>query len=206
MPRKITNVEDLKSLIKERLNKLMESEAKSVGDPMDVKMNSMTDEGGKLKDKVGTNDPMSVKMNSEAKNGTEDTGAQVAVKAGAAKGEKGPTAGQADAKMEEKSSAEASVKAGVPFVEKPKEGMNKMDDEGTDETKTYVEAGSASVGSQPTTVGQKAPDFKEAAPESEEKEKRIADAIQMKEGMKFKNKAELLTFIKEEARRIATII
>lgn len=206
MPRKITNVEDLKSLIKERLNKLMESEAKSVGDPMDVKMNSMADEGGKLKDKVGTNDPMSVKMNSEAKNGTENTGAQVAVKAGAAKGEKGPTAGQVDAKMEEKSSAEASVKAGVPFVEKPKEGMNKMDDEGTDETKTYVEAGSGSVGSQPTTVGQKAPDFKEAAPESEEKEKRIADAIQMKEGMKFKNKAELLTFIKEEARRIATII
>lgn len=205
MPRKITNVEDLKSLIKERLNKIMESEAKSVGHPMDVKMNSMTDEGDKLKDSVGANDPMSVKMNSEADNGTADTGAQVGVKAGATKGNKGPTAGQAEAKMEEKSGSEASVKAGDPFVEKPKEGMNKMDNEGDDTTKTYVEAGSGNVGSQPTTVGQKAPDFKEEAPEGE-KDKRIADAIQMKEGMKFKNKEDLLNFIKEEAKRIANIL
>lgn len=205
MPRKITNVEELKSLIKERLNKIMESEAKSVGDPMDVKMNSMTDEGGKLKDAVGTNDPMSVEMNSELKNGTEETGAQVSVKAGAAKGDKGPTAGQAGAKMEEKSGSEASVKAGDPFIEKPKEGMNKMDQDGDDTTKTYAEAGSGSVGSQPTTVGQKAPDFKEAAPEGE-KDKRIADAIQMKEGMRFKNKEDLISFIKEEAKRIADIL
>jgi len=206
MPIKITNVDDLKSLIKQRLNKIMESEAKSVGDPMDVKMNSMTDEGGKLKTAAPEKDPMNVKMNAEAKNGTEDTGAKVAIKAGSAKGESGPTAGQANAKVEEKTSAEASVKAGEPFVEKPKEGMNKMDEEGSDETKTYVEPGSGGVGSQPTTVGQKAPDFKEAAPKSEEKEKRIADAIQMKEGMKFKNKQELMNFIKEEAKRIASII
>ena len=80
-----------------------------------------------------------------------------------------------------------------------------MDDEGDDKTKTYVEAGSGGVGSQPTTVGQKAPEFKEAAPESD-KDKRIADAIQMKEGMKFKNKSELINFIKEEAKRIAEIL
>ncbi len=207
MGRKITNVEELKSLIKERVNKIMESEnAKNAGDPMDVKMNSMTDEGGKLGTKAPSGDPMEVEMNTEAENGTEDTGAQVAVKAGSAKGDKGPTAGQATANMEEKNSAEASIKAGEPFVEKPKEGMNKMDEEGSDKTKTYVDAGSGSVGSQPTTVGQKAPEFKEAAPKSEEKEKRIADAIQMKEGMRFNNKTELLNFIKEEAKRIASTL
>lgn len=207
MARKINSVEELKSLIKERVNKIMENEsAKSAGDPMDVSMNSMTDEGGKLSTKLPTEDPLNVTMNAEAKNGTESTGAQVAVKAGAAKGDKGPTAGQAAAKMEEKTSSDASVKAGGPFVEKPKEGMNQMDDEGEKGAKTYVDAGSGGVGSQPTTVGQKAPSFKEAAPESKETEKRIADAIEMKEGMKFKNKSELMNFIKEEAKRIASII
>lgn len=199
-------LDEMKEFIKGRVAIILESESsKNLGDPMDVTMNSMVKDGGKLGDKAKTEDPMNVDMNSEAKNGTEDTGAQVSVKAGEAKGSDGPTAGQASAKMEEKSSAAPSVKAGDPFVEKPKDGMNKMDDEGTEGTKTYVEAGDGSVGEQPTTVGQKKPAFDESAPKSEEKD-RIADAIQMKEGMKFKNKSELMDFIKEEAKRISKLI
>jgi hypothetical protein len=202
------NVDGLRAIIKQRVTRIMESEGvKSLGDPMKVKLNTMADEGGKLGTTVGADDPMNVDMNTEAENGTEATGAQVKVKAGAAKGNKGPTAGQHTANMEEKDSAAASVKAGGPFVEKPKEGMNKMD--GTDENagaKTFVKAGDGGVGDQPATTGQKKADFKEDAPESDEKKKRIADAIQMKEGTTFKNKAELLKYIKEEAKKISELL
>lgn len=201
-------LQELKAFIKERVAKIMESEGvKSLGEPMKVTMNSMLDDGGKLGTTVGSDDPLNVDMNTEAENGTEDTGAQVKVKAGAAKGNKGPTAGQHTVNMEEKDSAAASVKAGGPFVEKPKEGMNQMD--GADENagaKTYVKTGDGGVGSQPTTVGQKKPSFAEASPKNDQKEKRIADAIQMKEGMTFKNKAELMKFIKEEARKLSELL
>jgi len=173
---------------------------------MKVNLNSMVKDGGKLGKTPNANDPMTVDMNAEAKNGTKATGAQVSVKAGAAKGNKGATAGQANANMEEKTSAESSVKAGDPFVEKPSEEMNQMD--GTDDggAKTFVKAGDGGVGSQPTTVGQKKSSFSEKAPDNSEKTKKIADAIQMKEGMSFKNKAELMKFIKEEAERIAGLL
>ena len=199
-------LDEMRDFIKGRVAKILESEnSKNLGEPLKVTMNSMVKDGGKLGTSPKAEDPIVADMNTEAKNGTEATGAQVSVKAGDTKGNKGPTAGQANAKMEEKTSAEASAKAGDPFVEKPKEGMNKMDDEGEDGAKTYVEAGEGSVGSQPTTVGQKKPSFDESAPKSEEKD-RIADAIEMKEGMTFKNKAELMSFIKEEAKRIAKLI
>jgi hypothetical protein len=199
-------LQEMKEFIKGRVAKILESEnAKNLGEPLKVDMNSMVKDGGKLGTSPKADDPIVADMNTEAKSGTENTGAQVAVKAGEAKGDKGPTAGQANAKMEEKTSADASVKAGEPFLEKPKEGMNNMDDEGEKGAKTYVEAGDGSVGSQPTTVGQKKPSFDESAPKSEEKD-RISDAIQMKEGMTFKNKAELINFIKGEAKRISKLI
>lgn len=197
---------EMKEFIKGRVARLLEAEgAQSVGEPLKVAMNSMVKDGGKIGNSTKAGDPTAVDMNSEAKNGTEATGAQVSVKAGETKGSKGATAGQANAKMEEKSGADASVKAGVPFVEKPKEGLNNMDDEGEKGAKTYVEAGEGGVGDQPTTVGQKKPSFDESAPKSDEKD-RIADAIQMKEGTTFKNKAELMNFIKEEAKRIAKLL
>lgn len=202
------NLTEMKEFIKKRVVKLMESEeAKSLGDPMKVKMNTMTKDGGKLGKEANAADPTKVNMNSEAKNGTKDsdTGAQVEVKAGAAKGNKGSTAGQAKANMEKKTSSDASVKAGDPFVEAPKEGMNNMDEEGEDGAKTFVKAGDGGVGSQPTTVGQKKASFSEDAPKSDDK-KRIADAIQMKEGMTFKNKSELVKFIQEEAAKLADLI
>lgn len=206
-PIRKVNVDGLMAIIKQRFAKIMESEGvKSLGDPMKVKMNSMTDEGGKLGKAAHAEDPINVDMNTEAKNGTESTGAQVSVKAGATKGSKGPTAGQATANMEEKDNAAASVKAGDPFVEKPKEGMNKMD--GTDENagaKTFVKAGDGGVGSQPATTGQKKAAFSEDAPSSD-KDKRIADAIQMKEGTTFKNKAELLNYIKEQAKKVSDLL
>ena len=205
-PIKKMNLQELKALIKQRVAIIVESEAKSLGDPMKVKMNSMTDEGGKLGTTAPTEDPMNGDTNTEAKNGTKDTGAQVKVKAGAVKGSKGPTAGQHTANMEEKSGSEASVKAGGPFTEKPKEGMNKMD--GADEggAKTFVKAGETGVGGQQETIGQKKASFSEDAPDAKQKEKRIADALQMKEGTTFKNKAELLNYIKEEAKKIADLL
>lgn len=199
-------LDEMKDFIKGRVAKILESETpKSLGEPLKVTMNSMVKDGGKLGTTLKTDDPLSVDMNTEAKNGTEATGAQVSVKAGEAKGNKGVTAGQSNAKMEEKTSADASVKAGDPFVGKPKEGLNNMDDEGEKGAKTFVETGDGGVGSQPTTVGQKKASFEEDAPDSDEKD-RIADAIQMKEGMTFKNKSELMNFIKEKAKTVAKLL
>lgn len=200
-------IDEMKQFIKGRVARILESEqAKSLGDPMKVDMNTMVKDGGKLGKTANAADPMKVDMNAEAKNGTKDTGAQVSVKAGAAKGSKGATAGQANANMEEKTSAEASVKAGDPFVEKPNEEMNQMD--GTDDggAKTFVKAGDGGVGGQPTTVGQKKSSFSEKAPDNSEKTKKIADAIQMKEGTTFKNSAELKKYIMEQAALIADLL
>ena len=205
--RKIKSAQELKDIIKERMIKLMESDVpKSLGDAAELEMNSLVDDGGKLPHDTPADDATKVKMNANDSKGTADVGAQVKVSAGAVKGSDGATAGQATAKMEEKSSSDKSVKAGGPFVESPSGEMNSMDKEGDDETKTFVEAGSEGVGEQPATVGQKKAEFDEAAPKSKETEKKIADAIQMKEGMKFKGKAEMLKFVNEEAKRIAKLI
>ena len=85
-------------------------------------------------------------------------------------------------------------------------GTNKMD--GADEggAKTFVKAGETGVGGQQETIGQKKASFSEDAPDAKQKEKRIADALQMKEGTTFKNKAELLNYIKEEAKKIADLL
>lgn len=182
-------------LIKKSLQEEDSTKTKSLGNPLDQKMNKndgLEDSDKALvmkntkttetkKGKAPAVAPADVKMNAEAKTkGSDEKAATaVSVKAGAEKGGKGVTAGQAKANFESKSeNPKASVSA--PFVEKNKEEMNTMDGLTDEETKTYVEAG-AEKGGKGVTAGQAKAVVKEKAPAVKDEEP-IIKGIQTDQG------------------------
>jgi hypothetical protein len=181
--------------IKVSLQEEDSTKVKSVGDPIDQKMNKNdgledSDKALVMKNtkttetKKGTAPavaPADVKMNTEAKTkGSDEKAATaVSVKAGAEKGGKGVTAGQAKANFEsKKDNPKTTVSA--PFVEKNKEAMNTMDGLTDEETKTYVEAG-AEKGGKGVTAGQAKAVVKEKAPAVKDEEP-IIKGIQTDQG------------------------
>jgi len=213
--------------------KLYEEEAyKTLEDPIEQDMNQNdgledsdkalvfknADKTETKKGKANKTAPADVKMNANAKDGGSDEKAATAVevKAGAEKGGKGVTAGQAKANFQSK---EGNPKKEVsqPFVEKSEEKMNTMDSLTDKETKTYVEAG-AEKGGKGVTAGQHKAVVKEKAPETKDKEP-ITKGIQTDQGNSNKEgetkdapkvnlkesytKKELIETIKREAAKIA---
>lgn len=190
---------------------------KNLGDPIDVALNKndglgdsnkalvYKDADGK-KEKSGNSEkgevPLDVKLNQQPSKGGSDEKASTAVgvKAGAAKGGNDVTAGQHAANFTSKTEG-PKTKTGEPFDEKAKKEMNQMDKVVDEGTKTYVEAG-AEKGGTDVTAGQHDANWKESAPKSDN-EKRIADAIQLKE--KY-TPAELQAFIVSEAKKYARVI
>lgn len=186
---------------------------KNLGDPLDTQLNKndkLGDSSSALvyKDKSGKKekskgpvtqgeDPMDVKLNQEPSKQGSDEKASTAVKvdAGAKKSGSDVTAGQATANF---TSKKDSPKKAVsdPFIDTASKEMNQMDSEKADKEapKTFVEAGAEKGGSD-VTAGQHNASWKESAPKSD-KDKRIADAIQLKE--KY-TKKELHDFIMVEA-------
>jgi hypothetical protein len=182
-------------MIKKSLQEEETTKVKSLGNPNDQKMNKNDGLGDSNKALVMKNTkttemkkgtapataPADVKMNAEAKTkGSDEKAATaVSVKAGAEKGGKGVTAGQAKANFESKKD---NPKTGVsaPFVEKNKDEMNTMDGLTDEETKTYVEAG-AEKGGKGVTAGQAKAVVKEKAPVVKDEEP-ITKGIQTDQG------------------------
>ncbi len=194
----------------EILKKEIAEAIENLGDPIDAKLNKNDKTGDKdqalvHKSKSKTEykkgpaekgeDPMDVKLNQEpSKQGSDEKAATaVSVKAGAEKGGNDVLAGQAKANFESKTEG-PKAKTGEPFENKAKEEMNSMDKEVDEGTKTFVDAGAAKGGTD-VTAGQHGANWKEKAPKSDN-DKRIADAIQLKE--KY-TKKELHEFIMAEA-------
>lgn len=202
--------------IKQKVDKVSEpSAAKKLSDPLDVKLNANdgTEDGPNAITKVGkagnetkkgkesSDDPIKVKVEEEKDGGSDEKiSTAVEVKAGSAKGGKGVTAGQAAANF---TSKESGPKKAVsdPFLEAGKKEVNSMDKLVNDGAKTYVEAG-AEKGGADVTAGQHKAVTKERAPKSDT-EKRIADAIQLKESYK---KSELFNLIEDHAKKLASKI
>jgi hypothetical protein len=173
-------------------------ESESAGMPHEVDMNKMESDA-KTSGSADSNDAINVKMNKMDKE-TGSNGHVVMVSAGSKK-----ESGQAAAKKTVKSTS--NNKSEEPFVDHAKAEMNTMDktDEDT-KAKTRVEASGEMGSDQDTNVGMKDAKFSEEAESSEEKEKRIAQGIQIQEGIKFSSKKELFDFINEQARKIADIL
>lgn len=205
------------------LKKQISEEIKNLGDPIDAKLNQ-NDKLGDSKnqnlvmknkstsenkpDKAPKTDgdfpidgdfPLDVDMNQQpSKQGSDEKASTaVEVKAGAAKGGEGVTAGQAKANFTSKSEG-PKKSVSEPFTDGAKKEMNTMDKESEKGAKTYVEAGSEKGGTD-VTAGQHSANFKEKAPKSDN-DKRIASGIQLKESYK---KSELQSFIMEKAQEIA---
>lgn len=191
-----SNKSKLSSYIKNRIKTLMESE--SAGNPTDLEMNKMVKDE-KSSGSADAADATNVKMNKMDKE-SGSTGHVVMVAAGS-QGE----GGQAKAKKTIKSTT--NNKSEEPFVDHATEKMNSMDktDENA-EAKTRVEASGDMGSNQDTNTGMKDAKFSEEAESSEEKEKRIAQGIQIQEGIKFSSKKELFDFINEQAKKIADIL
>ncbi len=198
----------------ELLKKDIAEAIENIGDPMDVKLNKNDKTGDKdqalvHKSKSKTEykkgpaekgeEPMDVKLNqAPSKQGSDEKASTaVGVKAGAAKGGNDVLSGQAKANFESKTEG-PKAKTGEPFEDKAKTEMNSMDKEVDEGTKTFVDAGAAKGGTD-VTAGQAKAGWKESAPKSDN-DKRIADAIQLKE--KY-TKKELQEFIMAEALKKA---
>lgn len=227
--KKTKELQLFQSILQENLNALrteLNEEIKNMGDPLSVDLNKNdglgdSDKALVYKDKdskkeksgpakvvksgnTDEGDPVEdVKLNQQPSKGGSDEkiSTAVKVKAGAAKGGNDVTAGQAKANFESKTEG-PKVATGEPFDEKAKDEMNQMDGEKADKEapKTYVEAGAAKGGSD-VTAGQPKSNWKEKAPKSDT-EKRIADAIQLKESKEFK-RSEMISFILAEAKKVS---
>ena len=179
---KTITAEELKNMVLAEAKKIKEElneETKSVGNPLDQKMNQNdglgdsdkalvlknTKETETKKGKAPSTAPADVKMNANAKDQGSDPKAAtaVSVKAGAEKGGKGPTAGLHTANFESKKD-NPKKEVSKPFIETNKEEMNTMDSNIDDVgTKTFVEAG-AEKGGKGLTAGQHKSVVKEKAP------------------------------------------
>jgi hypothetical protein len=222
--KKITKKEFQQYIIAEAMKML------NAGDAMEVDMNTMDKEVGsdgnpgtalvKTKEKGGfekkseapdaaeniedTEEATEVKMNQNDKEGGSDekVAAAVGVEATGSTKKGDSVEGMHNAKFESKDK-NPSTDASKPFEEKKeKVEMNSMDKATDDGAKTYVEAGADM--SNGHSKGQAKANFSETAKNEKEKAEAIAKAIQLPEG--FKNKNELLQFIKEEANKISKLL
>ena len=194
----------LQAIIDQRIEKLLEAE--SLGYPQDIKMNANDGVGTSGKTgKAGSDDATNVKMNANDKNLGNVDSAAVEVKASGTMGKSDVHAGQPKPTLKTKESG-PDKQASQPFTEKANVDMEAMDKEGDDTTAVSVSAGGETSSKQETNVGMKKSEFKEKAENEKEKEKRIADAIEMKEGMQFKNKKALLDFINEQAKKVSELL
>jgi hypothetical protein len=191
--KKIT-ADDFKKMVLAEAKKITETlkeeesskKVKSVGNPLDQKMNKNDGLGDSdkalvmkntkttetKKGKAPATAPADVKMNANANEKGSDTKAATAisVKAGSEKGGKGATAGQHNANFDSKKE-NPKKEVSAPFVETNKDEMNTMDKNIDDVgAKTYVEAGSekggkgATAGQAKAVVKEKAPVVKDNAP------------------------------------------
>lgn len=225
MSNKELTLKELAEYVKNQAKKLVEEKQspKALGDPTDVVMNKMVD--GKVQTsnaktrniagkeeqkaaKVATEDPMNVKMNQQDKEQGSDGKVATAVKVeagGEKKSEQSSNAGMKSPDFESKKD-NPSKESGDPFDEQIDVEMNSMDKEIDEGTKTFVEAGGEMNSDQATNVGMKKPNVNEKA-KQETAPKPIADAIEMpKEGFVFKNRNELLEWVKNEAEKLSKII
>jgi hypothetical protein len=212
------SVNDFKQYIISEAMKML-----NAGDPMEVDMNSMdklnTSDGAKVKVKENGNfesktdapksgseniekqeDTVDVDMNQAPSKGGSDEkiAAAVSVEASNSTKKGDSVEGMHNAKFNS-SDKQPSVESSVPFEEKnEKVDMNSMDKDVDEGAKTYVEAGAKDNTGQPDAK------FSEEAKNEEEKKERIAKAIQLPES--FKNKNEMIKFIKEEAKKISKLL
>jgi len=217
------NLKDLQKIIIAEAEKLM-----NLGDPMDVDMNQNDTKLGNSKgdslvgskEKGGfekkssapkaakniedTEEPLDVDMNEMDSDQGHDEKIAAAVKVDATSSKKsGPsTAGLANAKFDSKK-GNPSVGSSEPFEDrKTKVDMNALDKTTDTGAKTYVEAGADM--SKGASTGQAKANFSEKAKNEKEKAEAIAKGIQLPES--FKNKAELLNFISEQAKKVSSLI
>lgn len=216
------NLKDLASIIKEEAKKVLkEVHIEDMGYPNDLKNMNYNDvakdtAGNKVdfnkkhefpknrgtKAYEGTKETNEVEMNSNDKEQGQD-GAQSEVKASNTTNSGDFTKGQHKADFVVKKS-EDLTKESTPFEEvKKREDIN-MEEHDKDNdnagTKAFVEAGAEKKNAGFST-GQAKAKSSESAQNEKETAKRIASAIQLPES--FKNKKELLEFVKTEAKKIA---
>jgi hypothetical protein len=209
---------ELKKFIFEEAMKLV-----NAGDPMDVEMNQhdgskdstgaavkAKEKGGfetkktapaKAENIVATEETTEVEMNQNDKEGGSDEkiAAAVGVEATGSTKKGDSVEGMHNAKFDSKDK-NPSTDSSKPFEErKEKVEMNSQDKPGEEGAKTYVSAGSEM--SKGMSKGQAKANFSEDAKNEKEKAERIATAIQLPET--FKNKKELLNFIKTEAEKLS---
>jgi len=216
------NLSDLKKMIISEAEKII-----SLGDPFEVDMNKMTNPGNSTgealvmtKEKGGfvkkdaspkvakniedTEEPLEVDMNEMDADQGHDEQIAAAVKVDAAGSKKtgASVEGMHNASFESKDK-NPSTASSAPFEEREeKVEMNSQDKADDSGAKTYVEAGSEL--SKGASTGQHKANFSEKAQNERETAERIAQGIQLPES--FKNKADLLSFINEEAKKISALL
>ena len=222
-----------KQITKQELQKYIISEAMKMlnaGDAMEVEMNQNDKEVGsdgkpgtalvKTKEKGGfekkseapaaadnieeTEEATEVEMNQNDKEGGSDEkiAAAVGVEAASSTKKGGSVEGMHNANFESKEKG-PSTDASTPFEEKKeKVEMNSMDEATEGGAKTFVQPGADMT--KGASTGQAKANWSETAKNEKEKADAIAKAIQLPEG--FKNKADLLNFINEEAKKISKLL
>lgn len=223
MATKNLNLKDLERMIISEAEKIM-----SLGDPLEVDMNKMSDKLGNsdgdslvaIKEKGGfvkksaapekqenieeTEESLEVEMNELDEDQGHDEEISAAVKVDAASSTKNgeSTKGQHNADFDSKK-GNPSTASSEPFEErKDKVDMNSQDKAVDDGAKVFAEAGSEMNNG--ASTGQHKATFSEKAKNEKETAERIAKGIQLPEG--FKNKSELLSFINEEAKKLSELI
>lgn len=151
-----------------------------------------------------TEEATEVEMNQNDDEGGSDEKVAAAVSVEASKStKKGESVeGMHNAKFDSKDK-NPSTESSEPFEErKEKVEMNSMDEAQEGGAKTYVEAGAEM--SKGASTGQHKANYSEDAKNEKETVDRIAKGIQLPES--FKNKAELVKFINEEAKKISKLL
>lgn len=216
------NLSELKKMVISEAEKIM-----NLGDPLEVDMNKMTNPGNstgdalvKAKENGGfekkgaapdtadniedTEEPLEVDMNEMDDEQGHDEQIAAAVKVDAANSKKkgASVEGMHNADFDSKDK-NPSTASSAPFEKREeKVEMNSQDKATDDGAKTYVEAGTEL--SKGASTGQHKANFSEKAHNEKETAERIAQGIQLPES--FKNKADLLNFINEEAKKLSDIL
>jgi hypothetical protein len=216
------NLSELKKMIISEAEKIM-----SLGDPLGVDMNKMTNPGNSTGDALvmtkgtggfvkksaapeaaenidDTEEPLEVDMNEMDGDQGHDEQIAAAVKVDAASSTKkgASVEGMKNANFESKDK-NPSTASSAPFEEREdKVEMNSQDKADNGGAKTYVEPGAELH--KGASTGQHKANYSEKAQNERETAERIAQAIQLPES--FKNKAELISFINEEAKRLSNAL
>jgi hypothetical protein len=216
------NLSELKKMIISEAEKIM-----SLGDPLNADMNKMTNPGNSTGDalvmarekggftkksaapKAAENieeveDTIDVDMNDRDNDQGHDEQIAAAVKVDAASSTKkgASVEGMKNSNFESKDK-NPSTASSTPFEErKEKVDMNSQDKADAGGAKTYVEAGAELHNG--ASTGQHKASFSEKAQNEKETAERIATGIQLPES--FKNKADLLGFINEEAKKVSMLL